>query len=112
MRYDLYQIKAGTSAKADDAKVKMMMDFRGENIGEIAKHGLAQGLFTRVATLDVSCLDEAFQVGNIGPEEQITRHGPMASISVGDVLIDEDGTMAVVANFGFEIFGQNEMVAA
>lgn len=112
MRYDLYQIKGNTSPKADKAKIAMMMDFRGKQIGNLAKQGLAMGFYARVATLDAFNLDEAFQVGNIGPEEKITRHDSMASVSVGDVLIDENGVMRVVANFGFEIVGINKMVAA
>lgn len=112
MRYDLYQIKSDTSLEADKAKTNMMMDFRGKQIAGWAKTALDHGLYTKVATLDVNSLDEAFQVGNIGPEEQITRHDRMASISVGDVLINEDGFMFVVANFGFKAVGINRMVAA
>ena len=112
MRYDLYQIKGDTSPKADECKVAMMMDFRGKKIGGIAEHAMGMGYYTRVATLNVSSLDEAFQVGNIGPEEQITRHDRMASVSVGDVLVNEEGWMFVVANFGFEAVGIDKTVAA
>jgi hypothetical protein len=57
--------------------------------------------YEHVADLDVAGLDEAFQVGNIGPEEKITRHAPMHSVSVGDVLVTEFGRAFVVASFGF-----------
>lgn len=46
-------------------------------------------------------LEEAFRIGNVGPECQIVRHAPMHSVSVGDVLILEDGSAHIVASFGF-----------
>ena len=58
--------------------------------------------YEKVATLDVDTLDEAFEVGNIGPESKYTRFKPMHSISVGDILVKEDCTAYVVADFGFD----------
>jgi len=43
-----------------------------------------------------------FEAGNIGPEDRITRHDHMHSISVGDIIEDPDGVKHVVASFGFE----------
>lgn len=37
-----------------------------------------------------------FQITNIGPETTITRHGPMRSGSVGDVLIATDSKSGFV----------------
>lgn len=59
--------------------------------------------YVHVANLDVEDLDEAFQVGNIGPEEKYTRFARMHSVSVGDILITESGSTYVVANFGFDL---------
>lgn len=58
--------------------------------------------YEHVADLDVNTLDEAFEVGNIGPEEKYTRYKSMHSISVGDILVTEDGESFVVAPAGFD----------
>jgi hypothetical protein len=54
-----------------------------------------------VADLDVETLDEAYEIGNIGPENKITRYKAMHSVSVGDILVD-DGVASIVGNFGFD----------
>ena len=43
-----------------------------------------------------------FEVGNIGPEENIERLHPMYSTSVGDIVVDPEGNKHVVASFGFK----------
>jgi hypothetical protein len=58
--------------------------------------------YVHVADLDVETLDEAFEVGNIGPDEKITRHNKMSSVSVGDLLVDDQADTYVVASFGFD----------
>lgn len=58
--------------------------------------------YVHVANLDVDTLDEAFEVGNIGPEEKYTRFARMHSVSVGDILVTESGSTHVVAGFGFD----------
>jgi hypothetical protein len=42
-----------------------------------------------------------FEVGNIGPEDRITRLEKMTSINVGDIIADADGVCSVVNNVGF-----------
>tara|TARA_R110002020_G_scaffold288114_1_gene503589 strand:- start:1150 stop:1446 length:297 start_codon:yes stop_codon:yes gene_type:complete len=54
-----------------------------------------------VADLDVETLDEAYEVGNIGPENKITRYKAMHSVSVGDILLDGN-VVSIVSNFGFD----------
>jgi len=63
--------------------------------------------YEHVADLDVTDLDEAFTVGNIGPEERITRHAPMHSVSVGDVLV-QGNVWYMVKPFGFEFLFENQ----
>lgn len=58
--------------------------------------------YVHVADLDANCLNEAFEIGNIGPEEKYTRYTRMHSVSVGDILVDENGQAHIVASFGFE----------
>lgn len=57
--------------------------------------------YVHVADLDCDDLNDAFEIGNIGPEEKYTRYERMHSVSVGDVL-EKDGVKYVVASFGFE----------
>ena len=57
--------------------------------------------YTHVADLAVDDLDQAFEVGNIGPEDLITRHAQMHSVSVGDVL-EFNGVGFMVMSVGFE----------
>jgi hypothetical protein len=112
MKFTVYQISytqaeidginAGVKSMKREMRADMTMDFRGEKIVDLVEKALYENLYTGVAQIEASCLDEVFQVGNIGPESQITRLGRMASISVGDLIEDEDGNRHVVANFGFK----------
>ena len=38
----------------------------------------------------------------MGPEQNIERLAQMSSVSVGDLIVDEDGDKYVVASFGFD----------
>ncbi len=58
--------------------------------------------YEHVADLDASDLNEAFQIGNIGPVEAYTIFKPMHSVSVGDILVTEDNEVHIVANNGFD----------
>ena len=58
--------------------------------------------YEHVSDLDTNDLDAAFEIGNIGPEDKITRHAPMHSVSVGDILVQADGTAHIVQSFGFQ----------
>ncbi len=61
----------------------------------------AKSLYNEVAVIDAENFDNVFQIGNIGPEENITRKAPMHSVSVGDIIRREDGVTKFVAPFGF-----------
>ena len=58
--------------------------------------------YVHVADLDCDTLNDAFEIGNIGPEEKYTRYNSMHSVSVGDLLVDDQADTYIVANFGFE----------
>lgn len=47
--------------------------------------------YQNVAMIDAPNLEAVFHVGNVGPEERITRLAPMHSISVGDIVLGSDG---------------------
>jgi hypothetical protein len=90
----------------------------GDPIAAMVKEALAADYYTHVGNITANDLEDVFNVGNIGPEENIERLGRMSSLSVGeialdvpvrmsslsvgDVVEDENGVRHVVASFGFE----------
>jgi hypothetical protein len=51
----------------------------------------------------ITNLHDVFEIGNIGPEDKISRLDRMSSVSVGDIIIDSfNGNKFVVANHGFK----------
>ena len=65
--------------------------------------------YTLVAKITAPDLDGVFQVGNIGPVENINRIADhMSSVSVGDIIEDPVSRKTyLVANFGFtELFAE------
>lgn len=84
-----------------------MMDRDHEDIAALAAKALKLGYYTHVANITIgdggpNPLEAVFDIGNIGPEECIERINRMHSISVGDVIVDENGVTNVVASIGFE----------
>ena len=85
----------------DKHKMKLdMMVGMGKKIRSIAKKVPELGYYTPTNTADDR--NGVFEVGNIGPEENIERFHPMYSVSVADIIVDEAGNKNVVASFGFE----------
>ena len=56
-------------------------------------------------------LNHAFEAGNIGPEDRIERLAQMHSISVGDVLVDDEGAWLVMP-VGYKEINQELLEAA
>jgi hypothetical protein len=111
MKYTLFQLVLTHSmidqinnlgvafASEVDPKVQAYYDLLlGRNI---EKH-FRDGHYTKVAEIEANDLEHLFDIGNIGPEEKITRFDRMHSVSVGDVVVDERGFHHVVASIGFE----------
>lgn len=61
----------------------------------------AETMYEMVAEIDALNFEHVFEIGNIGPEENIKRLKPMHSVSVGDVILDSDGNARYVDNYGF-----------
>jgi len=77
------------------ARLEAMMD------GDV-RLGVMHDCYTKVAEVVADDLDHVFEVGNIGPEDRITRlNDKVHSLSVGDIIADEDGNCSVVAGVGF-----------
>lgn len=62
----------------------------------------ASAMYQKVAVITAENFEDVFTVGNVGPEEQIERLAPMHSVSVGDVVIREDGVTMYVDSYGFK----------
>ena len=63
--------------------------------------GMKHDCYTKVAEIVADDQDHVFEVGNIGPEDRITRFEKMTSISVGNIIEDENGSRFAVADVGF-----------
>lgn len=82
------------------ARIQAMMD------GDV-RLGIMHDCYTKVAEVVADDLEHVFEVGNIGPEDRITRLDKMHSISVGDIVADADGVCSVVCNVGFTPLAQS-----
>lgn len=63
--------------------------------------------YVNVSDIEATDLENAFYIhnnpfGDESLEEKITRYAQQYSMSVGDILVDEDGKSFIVDNFGFE----------
>jgi hypothetical protein len=61
----------------------------------------AEAMYEMVAEIDAEDLEQVFEIGNMGPEENIVRLKPMHSVSVGDVVLNDEGKAFYVDSFGF-----------
>ena len=121
-KFKLYQIQmtneivdavnAGKTVPAYSSKMKMSMDLRGTNIGNLAGDAFAEEYYTHVSTITAEDFNQVFEIGNIGPESNIERFSRMASVSIGDIIVDDEGTMVVVAPTGFVAFAYFPKLAA
>ena len=82
-------------------KARLGMQF-DTDINVKAKEAFDNKMYDMVSTIDANDLEDVFHIGNMGPEEKITRLLPMHSISVGDIVQAPDGLFHVVADFGFK----------
>ena len=81
----------------------------GDNPVALAEKLFNQRSYQLVADIKAVDLNHVFQIGNIGPEENITRIGQMCSLSVGDVIqCQETGDCFLIANFGFQKLFEKE----
>jgi lipoate-protein ligase A len=110
-QYDLINAKGHMAVPAHVAKMDMTMDFSGGKIGGLASDAWDNGFYTHVSNIEASDINQVFEIGNIGPEDKIERLSRMSSLSVSDVIVDEEGQIAVVAPVGFVAFSFNPKMA-
>ena len=93
---------------------KYLAEHKSDEYFQVSFYGnVPKSLFlahcNKVSEIVADDLDEVFEIGNIGPEDKITRLDSMHSISVVDVIEDERHRLFVVKSFGFERFDVKEV---
>ena len=105
MKYDIYQINLTNeeyeevnAAENPHKECPKFMAHRDVMFEEFEK---GKGYYTKVAEIEGNDLEHVFHIGNMGPEESITRLDRMHSLSVGDIVVDGNGIQWGVASVGF-----------
>lgn len=98
-KYTVFQINLSDEQYNVNAVREMYLDtIMGPTDNAIAA---ARDLYEKVAVIEADSFDGVFQVGNIGPEQNIERLAPMHSLSVGDIILADSGEVVYVAPYGF-----------
>lgn len=101
MKYTIYQFDSKDFF--EDGQYKS--EAHADKLFDITFYGKVNGndlfMYRPVADIEANDLDEVFHIGNIGPAEKIDAYDKMKSISVGDIICDENGNYMVVGQFGF-----------
>ena len=111
MKYKIYQVQLTDSEvelindqghnAVERHRMKIDMSF-SDDIAGIASRMYGQGYYDYAGKITADSLEDVFEIGNIGPEANIERVNRMSSVSVGDLVIAENGDKHVVASFGFK----------
>lgn len=78
----------------------------GKHVVKNAKKALDADYYDHVMTVDAKNLEDVYAVGNFMHDRDMDKvqvHGTFSSVSVGDIVIDENGLAFVVDMFGFEL---------
>lgn len=111
MKFKLYQIhlteaehnKVNADGKYSVPKNLLRLDMGLSDADQVAlaNEAFEKDYFTHVSNITAEDMEDVYRIGNIGPEENIERIAPMYSVSVGDVVEDENGIRSVVSRVGF-----------
>jgi len=106
MKYEVYQINL-TRDDIKESRETVGTKHHAHMTTTFCDEGAAQkawdaGFYNHVCNIIADDLDDVFRIGNIGPEEDIERLDRMHSISVGDIIKNEDGEMFVVTPDEFD----------
>ena len=111
MQYKVFQIQL-TDAEVDMVnegvqvrKYVLKSNMFGKKVISNATTALEQGYYDHVLTIDAADLENVFYKGNFAHEHirDIEVHDSFSSVSVGDVIVDENDFAFVVDMFGFEM---------
>ena len=113
MRYTVFQFKLSRAARDavnslgwtdamkqfPEVEIQLNVSFSGGSEGFSA---WMSKYYEAVCNIDAATLNGVFHIGNMGPEESIERLDRMHSVSVGDVIRDNEmGTYHMVDGEGF-----------
>jgi hypothetical protein len=71
-----------------------------------AAEAMELGYYDHVLTIDAEKLEDVFYIGNFMDDRYLDKvqvHGTFSSVSVGDVIVDENDFAFVVDTFGFQM---------
>lgn len=107
-KFSVYQVRCEFNGR--DIRFELGFGKDPKATAEAAFH--TAGTYEMTAVIYAPDLNGVFQVGNIGPEQHIerVRGQQMSSVSVGDIIVDEEGDKYLVANFGFTKLFEEETV--
>lgn len=60
----------------------------GRDPDRLVREAARLGLLRHVCDIEAEDVAQTFEIGNIGPEERITRYDRMTSLSVGNIVVD------------------------
>lgn len=99
MKFTVYQIDLDDEQYENPELRNIYLDCVMNPTAEIIENG--REFFNKVCVIEAVTFEHVFEIGNIGPNQSIKRFRPMRSVSVGDVIVREDGVSKFVAPFGF-----------
>jgi hypothetical protein len=99
MKFSIYQINLSENELNNPFIQDQVCDIMFKPDAE--KVSKMKSFYKEVAEIEANDFEDVFEIGNIGPEEHVTRKAPMRSVSVGDVILREDGVCKFVNNIGF-----------
>ena len=112
MKYKVFQIQL-TDAEVDmvnegwQVRKHILKTYMfGERVVPSATEAMDLGYYDHVLTIDGDKLEDVFYIGNFMDDRNLDKvqvHGTFSSVSVGDVIIDENGLAFVVDTFGFQL---------
>ena len=118
MKYEIYQIQltkeerniVNTDPKGhfalDKQVTRISFDMKeGDELVDLVIHGLKRGYYEHKANIKANGLEDVFRIGNQdiprSDNPNIYDDKGMYSVSIGDLIIDENKNMHVVASYGF-----------
>lgn len=110
MKYEVYQINLSREQinevnSSKDGYPEFYAKYMNTTFRPTAESIVAaKDMYSKVAVIEADGFEEVFEIGNIfeGYEDVIERIAPMHSVSVGDVIVREDGVTKFVAPIGFQ----------
>ena len=112
MKYKVLQIQL-TDAEVDMVnegvqvrKYVMKSNMFGRRNAPKAAEAMELGYYNHVMTVDAKNLEDVYAVGNFMNDRDLDKvqvHDTFSSVSVGDIIVDENDFAFVVDMFGFEM---------